>query len=84
MGHTATMNKPKVMDTSRPRKLLDEAHAILIYLDDKEVTDEVEWNGQTTTVAILLSVAQNRLRMAAEWSDHIRLAYFGFPEQDLT
>lgn len=82
MGHTAAMDQPRVMNTSKARKCLDEAHAILLYLDDKDITDEVEWNGMRTTAAILLSVAQNRLRLAAELSDHIRLAYFGFPEQD--
>lgn len=71
------------MATKNARFLLDEAHAILLYLDDKEVTEEVEWNGHLTTPAILLAVAQNRLRLAAELCDHTRLTYFGFPEREL-
>lgn len=73
------MDHPR-MSTLPARKLLDEAHAVLLFLDDKDITEQVEWNGHTTTPAMLLALAQNRLRLAAERCDQTRLTHFGFPE----
>jgi hypothetical protein len=72
-------NDPKVMKTERALTLLKEAQSIAKFLDGLPITDAVEWNGHTTTPAMLLSLAMNRLQRAAYELDSQRLTYFGFP-----
>lgn len=68
------------MTTEHVQTLIKEALAVSKFLDGKPITDQVEWNGSTTTPAMLLSLAMNRLQHAAYELDATRLTYFGFPE----
>lgn len=80
MRNNASMDNPRVI-TTHVRTMIQEAMDIAVFLDDKPIGEEVEWEGRSVTPAMLLSVAQNRLIHAMAELDATRLTYFGFPER---